>query len=165
MNIMELGAIGELVGGVAVIATLVYLAMQVRHSAATGRVTASSSMSESFNQVMSNFDVGLAHKAMMPGIDALSPEERFAWAAQLYITYCHLETMFFQARDGLLDPNGAARAKALIVFYQTTPGVQSWWHGNIYDDRDFCASELFTPEFRDHVEEVERSGLHLLRSA
>lgn len=30
MNIMELGAIGELVGGVAVIATLVYLAVQVR---------------------------------------------------------------------------------------------------------------------------------------
>ena len=32
MNIMELGAIGELVGGVAVIATLIYLAVQVRQS-------------------------------------------------------------------------------------------------------------------------------------
>ncbi len=30
MNIMELGAIGELVGGVAVLVTLVYLAVQVR---------------------------------------------------------------------------------------------------------------------------------------
>ena len=30
MDIMELGAIGELVGGVAVLATLVYLALQVR---------------------------------------------------------------------------------------------------------------------------------------
>ena len=35
MDIMELGAIGELVGGVAVIATLVYLAMQIRSSQKT----------------------------------------------------------------------------------------------------------------------------------
>ena len=32
MNIMELGAIGELVGGLAVVGTLLYLALQVRHS-------------------------------------------------------------------------------------------------------------------------------------
>ena len=32
MDIMELGAIGELVGGVAVIATLIYLALQVREN-------------------------------------------------------------------------------------------------------------------------------------
>jgi len=32
MDILELGAIGELVGGVAVIATLAYLAVQVRHA-------------------------------------------------------------------------------------------------------------------------------------
>lgn len=31
MDIIELGAIGELVGGVAVFVTLVYLAVQVRH--------------------------------------------------------------------------------------------------------------------------------------
>ena len=118
MNIMELGAIGELVGGAAVIATLVYLGLQVRHSAATGRVTASSSMSDSFNQVMSNFDVQLAHKALMPGVGALSPEERFAWAGQLYVMYCHLETMFFQAKEGLLEPHGAERAA------QSTRGVR-----------------------------------------
>ncbi len=32
MNILELGAIGELVGGVAVLVTLIYLAVQIRHA-------------------------------------------------------------------------------------------------------------------------------------
>ncbi len=32
MDIMELGAIGELVGGVAAVATLLYLAMQIRQT-------------------------------------------------------------------------------------------------------------------------------------
>ena len=37
MDIMELGAIGELVGGIAVIATLVYLALQVRQGTQVAR--------------------------------------------------------------------------------------------------------------------------------
>ena len=39
MNIMELGAIGELVGGVAVIATLIYLAIQIRQNTRSLRLT------------------------------------------------------------------------------------------------------------------------------
>ncbi len=38
MDIMELGAIGELVGGVAVIATLIYLAMQVKQSSQASKI-------------------------------------------------------------------------------------------------------------------------------
>ena len=38
MDIMELGAIGELVGGVAVLATLVYLAIQIRQNTASNRL-------------------------------------------------------------------------------------------------------------------------------
>ena len=37
MDIMELGAIGELVGGVAVIASLLYVGRQLRQSAAATR--------------------------------------------------------------------------------------------------------------------------------
>ena len=39
MDIMELGAIGELVGGVAVIGSLIYVGLQVRHSAEQARQT------------------------------------------------------------------------------------------------------------------------------
>lgn len=42
---MELGAIRELVGGVAVLATLLYLARQVRQTTATARLAASSAVS------------------------------------------------------------------------------------------------------------------------
>ena len=37
MNIMELGAIGELVGGIAVIASLVYVGLQIRHNTRVNR--------------------------------------------------------------------------------------------------------------------------------
>ena len=43
MDIMELGAIGELVGGVAVIASLIYVGFQVRQSNSVARAAAGAS--------------------------------------------------------------------------------------------------------------------------
>ncbi len=40
MDIMELGAIGELVGGVAVIASLIYVGLQVRHGSRAAQQSA-----------------------------------------------------------------------------------------------------------------------------
>ena len=37
MDILELGAAGELVGGVAVVASLVYVGLQIRHNTAATR--------------------------------------------------------------------------------------------------------------------------------
>ena len=58
MNVMELGAIGELVGGVAVIATLIYLAAQVRQNtkalAASTYQDITSSASDVGMQILSN---------------------------------------------------------------------------------------------------------------
>jgi len=39
MDLIELGAIGELVGGVAVIGSLIYVGIQVRHGTAAARST------------------------------------------------------------------------------------------------------------------------------
>ncbi len=49
MDIMELGAIGELVGGVAVLATLVYLAVQTRNNTQAIRSSTYSQVADSFS--------------------------------------------------------------------------------------------------------------------
>ncbi len=51
MDIMELGAIGELVGGIAVLVTLVYLALQVRNGNEIARDSASQQWTD-FNFTM-----------------------------------------------------------------------------------------------------------------
>ncbi len=55
MDIMELGAIGELVGGVAVIATLLYLAGQIRQGRLEAKAASLQAMADSFNRV--NFEI------------------------------------------------------------------------------------------------------------
>ncbi len=51
MNIMGLGAIGELMGGVAVLVTLVYLAVQVRQNTNAIKVSSYRSAKAEFNRV------------------------------------------------------------------------------------------------------------------
>ena len=56
MDLMELGAIGELVGGVAVLITLIYLALQVRH----GNEIAQDNASTVFAQAVSGLNSAVA---------------------------------------------------------------------------------------------------------
>ena len=46
MTITELGALGELLGSIGVIATLVYLAIQVRQNTRTARVQITTTMAQ-----------------------------------------------------------------------------------------------------------------------
>ena len=50
MNVMELGAMGELVGGVAVIASLIYVGIQLRHSTTATRAASYHAIKDSFNE-------------------------------------------------------------------------------------------------------------------
>ena len=61
MDIMELGAIGELVGGMAVIASLIYVGLQVRQSNAINRAESIRSFVRDYNtflyKILENDDV------------------------------------------------------------------------------------------------------------
>ncbi len=158
MNIMELGAIGELVGGVAVLITLIYLALQVRHTAESGRVAATSAVHNNFhsavNLLFREAEATIAPKAM-DGLDDLSPIERYRWGAQLYTMYCHFESVYYRGKRDLLEPDEYDRAMALLGWFHTAPGVQAWWNGNPYDDRPNRTAELFSQEFQAFVDGLE----------
>ena len=87
MDIIALGAIGELIGGVAVVATLIYLAVQVRHSIRTTRVASFRSAKEGFthqNNLLATVP-GLAALFIKGSQDfgALEPEEEIRFASHV----------------------------------------------------------------------------------
>lgn len=99
MSIMELGALGEFLGSIGVIATLVYLAIQIRqntHSLDEGRRLA---MAQAYqaratqiegaarDNLHSHYWPALMVKYDEGGLEALSPEERRryqAWQLSIY---------------------------------------------------------------------------------
>ncbi|NNL85421.1 MAG: hypothetical protein HKP27_07195 [Myxococcales bacterium] len=108
MEITELGAIGELVGGVAVIATLIYLAIQVRQGT---KQAAASSMIDVIGSFNRNHELVLASRehatllAKLRSSEALDPaeeEQAAAYAASLMNTWHGAQTahdLGFMSRD------------------------------------------------------------------
>ena len=91
MDIMELGAIGELIGGVAVIASLVFVGLQVRGSRLQDRLSMLTALDKSWNeinaQIAQDGELGSVFARGIAAPEALSDDEatRFFFLACQYI--------------------------------------------------------------------------------
>ena len=86
MNIMELGALGEFLGSIGVIATLIYLAVQIRQNTASMSESRKLAIAQTYHQrAATNYNAMVAlgngplgpiiSKAFAEGIGTLTPEE------------------------------------------------------------------------------------------
>lgn len=116
MNWDAIGAIGELVGGVAVIATLIYLAIQVKHSKALLERNESVALSQMYQaRADARVNVVLAQaqseKAALISsvmgrpdlIDQLEGEDREIVRQFMIATIVHQDNILYQASLGHLD--------------------------------------------------------------
>ena len=149
MDIMELGAIGELVGGTAVIATLVYLALQIRQDAHSTRSLAAQGMIN--GQAQSLFllatDEDLARIVRVGWLDdaedSLSPGEWHRCSSYLVGFYVQVDFAYHQHLAGRLDESVWNRmADEIPLFF--TRGMKRWWEQD---------KPRFSPEFVAFVEE------------
>lgn len=123
MSIMELGALGEFVGSIAVVVTLIFLAIQVRHSKkATEANTRSVDESRKVAMVQAYHDraaEAAAHYRMLAesdhipllllkrgesGVDSLTDEERLRLGSLGLSSALRLDSAYYAYQQGLLDP-------------------------------------------------------------
>lgn len=115
MNWEAVGAIGDLVGGVAVVATLVYLALQVKHSKALLKRNENISMSQIYQaradarmgavlaQAQSEKVELIARVAGRPDlVDGLESKDREIIRLFMITTMVHQDNILYQASLGLL---------------------------------------------------------------
>ena len=151
MNWDAIGAVGEIIGALAVLATLVYLALQVRQNTLQMKATSHQAISDSLNHINILFAENSAMSQIwLKGCDdrsSLTLEEkwRFDATARAYMHVC--ETMFFQAETGTGDRTVQLAEERGMVMILSTPGCHEWWAENPYG---------FGVEFRDYVERVTR---------
>jgi hypothetical protein len=147
MTIQDLGSLGELVAAGATLATLIYLALQIRQNTNATRANSFHSISDSMNQV----NLSVTQSAELARIwlagcaerSALSPEERHRFDLTL-LSYFHVfETMQYQARVGTGDRDLVIAEERSLKDLLSMPGIREWWSENPY---------AFGPEFRSYVE-------------
>jgi hypothetical protein len=165
MNWEAIGAIGEVVGAAGVVATLLYLAVQVRLSRrATDANTqvnraASAALSQDanagLNQLLasnSSLSKLLSHAMEQGSFDGLSPDEVLRLRMFMRAGVQIMEATYFRYEEGLLDPRiWALRRDWTKSFIQTAP-VSDWWAA----ERE---SSCFTNEFIAEIEGAEGFAL------
>jgi hypothetical protein len=147
MNIMELGALGEFVGSVGVVATLVYLAVQIRQNTRATQTASHHAITDSLNQgnVAQATDPELA-RIWLAGCEdrgALSDVDRHR-LDMLLLAYFHVfDSLFYAATRGAGERSLLLAEEKGFAHLMKLPGVQEWWQENPY---------AFSAEFRSYME-------------
>ena len=149
MNWDAISAIGEIVGAIAVVVTLLYLAVQMRHSAAATQ----GARRDTIAQLTTDILVRIASDAELASIfrrgqndpESLDDDEAFRFDVLLYTIFDHWETMHSQIQRSTFAEEDWAKYETIIGFYMAQPGAQRFWES-------FAGS--FTKTFQAYVENV-----------
>ena len=156
MTIQDWGAIGEIVSAIAVVATLAYLAAQIRHSERTTRAQLSQSFSSDINAVnlMIANDVSWFEIFRKAGdsLDTLTPDEQGRYSF-LELSVCRtIEPLYLHYLKGLVDEDVWATQRESLVAIATTPGWRQWWLMQPFP---------FTPQFKALVDAIVQAQIEV----
>ena len=141
MDIMELGAIGEMVGGVAVLATLVYLAIQVRQSTSQSKQDAVISAARDFPTKLSALTESEENAELLRSglhnFNALTPNQAARFNSLLLGLFSAFAGVIDVHSAGLIPVDEFEAAERCFVQFITTPGGREWWEQtkHIYPSR------------------------------
>jgi hypothetical protein len=127
MNWDAINAISQLISSIAVVVSVLYLAVQLRSSTRVARVAAMDAAAAALRDVtkplMENAELARIWRTGLENLDALSPEDRarFFHAAHQFLKA--LETIHYHYFYGLLDPQLWAGWRELLHHYVATPGL------------------------------------------
>ncbi|HUG00350.1 MAG TPA: hypothetical protein VML95_00665 [Longimicrobiales bacterium] len=130
MNWDAVGAIGETVGAIAVVVTLIYLAFQIRQQNRESRIASVHELNEAFRASISAFqDPGLADVFSRAKSDFadLGEPERLRFIAMVQGVFRVWEDAFYQFDAGRLDPRIWQAMVTQFSAYLSLPGVQRVW--------------------------------------
>lgn len=128
MTLSELGSLGELIGGVAVVISLLYLAAQIRHGSQIARLEAHRTLSHAMSSVLHEIavDPGLYRlwNTMTDHPDRATDEDRERFGMLLYEIF----TVFSDSdRFSRVHPDLKVRYQRYMDRFLVYQSVQDWW--------------------------------------
>ena len=130
--------ITQIIAVIAVVASLIFVGLQVRQGAEQTRLNTSAvkatshhAISDSFNHLNTTLathpDLARVWDAGMKGVDNLKPEDLTAFHSMLIAYVRIFETLYFQSETGTMAKELWEAEKRVLSFMFAMPGVQQWW--------------------------------------
>ena len=131
MNWDAIGAIGEVVGAVAVFITLVYLSLQIRQNTRSVKASAVQaamiSASSTYSALAYDADMSRIYWEGLSDFKSLSRDERRRFATYMASTLKPTESVLAQTRLGTLDYDDWEGERRELIRHFSQPGMRTWW--------------------------------------
>ena len=147
MDLSQLADLGELLGGVAVVASLVYLAAQIRQNTRTVRASTLHQNTDLWSSLFISLaapDITRAYVAGMAGDRDMKPLQYTQFFFVCRSMFLAFENQYYQMRHGVLDSeayDGYVRSISTQIL--AFRGFRVWWEMN---------RSVFSPDFVDHID-------------
>ncbi len=157
MTIQDLGSIGELLAAVATIATLIYLARQLRANTAAvrGDSRRASRSSSSASNLLIASDPGIAalFRAGLEDFHGLSPDQHTQFSFLLAEQVAAWSNDYDEFESGLLDLEYVNGSNIAYLRFLMTPGGKQWW-------ATYCGTypSAFVAYVDAHIEASDRTS-------
>ena len=150
LTLQDLGNLGEFIGALGVIISLVYLAKQMQQNTISVRAASFNSMVQNSIRLLEHAFIDSEFAKLLHRVETqpatLSPEEQERWHAYMTAVFRHFGNLVYQFRVGALDQEMWGSYERTLAERLRTPSWRAWFEEN---------KELFSPSL---VEQVHRSG-------
>ena len=147
MSLEQLGLIANIVGAIAIVITLVYLAIQVKDNSRSSRsasvTDATTAMQAFYQELGSNPETCKLFLQAVTNPDALSELEKFQYVMLMHSCFLGFQRSFILAREGTLDVALRDSIGTAMQAINRSPGMHLYWRQR---------KAYFQPEFVEWVE-------------
>ena len=150
-NWEAVSAISQMIGSIAVVFSVLYLAVQVHRSTRIAKVAAQDAAATSLREVTrpfaENAELARIWRIGLEDLHSLSAEEQARFFHSSYQFLKAFETIHFHRIHGVMDEQIWQGWCGLLQHYIASPGMEHYWK---------LRQDLFSARFQQFIHELER---------
>ena len=153
MTLLEWGALGELIGGVAIIVSFIYVGVQVKQNT---NILKTQMLNEESQRAVRNDQMLIGNNGADAWAKALSTPKELTLAEQrviegyLYRAQEQWRYTYTLGTTGLVEEEWKTRIEQEVPYFLANPYGRAWW--SIYSNSEITS--LIPAEFRNFIDEV-----------
>ena len=158
MNLKKWALLAEILGGIAVVVSLMFVGYQVQQSNEQAALNTTALQVTAYQQLVdgiSGFNVQTIQNSELRSvrmkvdagaeIEELNPEEQEILNAFLYLAYRNGDLAYLQYKKGIIDEDRLRSGMGLLVNYLEIPTVRRHWDQ---------AKDGFVAEYRNYIDHL-----------
>ena len=149
VNWHAISAIGQIVGAVAVVISLIYVAREIRSNARAARMASTETFIRYLGQLVEHPHLRELYYRGIHNFDSLEGADLIGFGVLMTQLFSIYKEMYYQRLDGHLDPRVWHEVEAALPDIIAYPGVQAWWR---------LRSHWFSEEFVKFVDQVQQTA-------